>query len=90
MATIRGCLAATARPSNTTTSEARKDTRTFLPINCAGTEYFIIRTVIIEDLSTLGVSTSPGSKASAGSGARKGCSAAKSWPMVRILSLTRR
>ncbi|MGY2743940.1 hypothetical protein ACQCSU_13710 [Pseudarthrobacter sp. O4] len=44
----------------------------------------------IEDRSTLGVSTRPGSNSSAGNGARNGCSAAKSWPMVRILSLIRR
>jgi hypothetical protein len=44
-------------------------------MNRAGTEYFTIRTVTIEDLSTLGFSTKPGSKDSAGNGARNGCSA---------------
>lgn len=56
----------------------------------AGTEYFTIRTVTIEGLSTLGISTRPGSNSSAGNAARNCCSAAKSWPMVRILSLIRR
>lgn len=50
-------------------SDALNDTRTFLPMNRAGTEYFTIRTVIIEDRSTRGVRTKPGSKTSAGSGA---------------------
>ncbi|MET3174020.1 UNVERIFIED_ORG: hypothetical protein ABIB52_001865 [Arthrobacter sp. UYCu721] len=73
-----------------TTSDARRDTRTFLPMNRAGTEYFPIRTVTIEDLLTLGVNTRPGSNSSAGNAARNGCSAAKSWPMVWIRSLIRR
>lgn len=59
-------------------------------MNRAGTEYFTILTVIIEDLSTLGLSTRPGSNSSAGNGARNGRSISKSWPMVRILSLIRR
>ena len=44
-------------------------------MRCAGTEYFTIRTVIIEDRSTRGLSTSPGSNTSTGNGRRSGCSA---------------
>lgn len=40
-------------PSNITTWDARRETRTFLPIRCDGTEYFAIDTVIIADLSAL-------------------------------------
>jgi hypothetical protein len=84
LVTTRSCLATLVRPSNTTSSEARSDTRTRRPIRWAGTEYFAIRTVTMADRSTRGFSTRPGSNTSTGSGLRRGRSSARSWPMVRI------